>query len=77
MPPLYPLEDIAFTPVPLIPYDSDKHPIIDSGPMYYALAYNDVHVDYFCKLAQGWYNFLSTRCKIFYSVNKSFGLMTL
>ena len=68
----HPLEDIASNPVLLIPSDTNPQPIIDSGPVRTDLAYTDVYNEYFCKLAQGCYNWLRTRLMTFHYANKVF-----
>ena len=55
----HPLEAAASTPVGLDnPNAVDAYPIQESGPIRPALAYVDVYIDDFVKLAEGWQNAL-------------------
>ena len=69
----HPLEAAASTPVELTdPTAVDAYPFKESGPLRPPLAYVDVYVDDFIKLAQGWKNALRVRRHTFHSIDKVF-----
>ena len=72
MPPPHPLERKATTCSLLDPLVTDAFPVLDSGPMRPPLAYVDVYVDDFIKLAQGWWNALRVRRQTFHHIDKVF-----
>ena len=70
IPRAHPLETTASTPVPLeAPLASDSFPIQDIGPLRPPLAYVDVYVDDFIKLAQGWANALKVRRHTYHEID--------
>ena len=72
MPPPHPMEAPASKLVPLTPSTPDPYPIVESGPVRPPLAYVDVYVDDFVKLAQGWFNALRVRRHTFHEIDKAF-----
>ena len=73
IPPLHPLEPLASTPVPLDqPQATDSFHTQDTGPLRPPLAYVDVYVDDFIKLAQGWSNALRVRRSTFHTIDEVF-----
>ena len=69
----HPLEAAASTPVEVHnPTAADAYPIQESGPVRPPLAYVDVYVDDFVKLAQGWRNALRVRRHTFHCIDKVF-----
>ena len=69
----HPLEAAASTPVGLDdPTAADVYPIQESGPIRPALAYVDVYVDDFVKLAQGWANALRVRRHTYHAIDSVF-----
>ena len=72
-PPSHPLEQAASTMVPLTNPDAeDAFKIIDSGPLRPPLAYTDVYVDDFIKLAQTWANCLRVRRHAYHGIDAVF-----
>ena len=72
-PPSHPLERAASTAVPVTnPRDQDPFQIIDSGPVRPPLAYTDVYVDDFIKLAQTWANCLRVRREAYHKIDAVF-----
>ena len=70
IPPAHPLEAAASTPVAMeAPSEEDEFPIRDTGPMRPPLAYVDVYVDDFIKMAQGWSNALRVRWHTFHHIH--------
>ena len=72
MPPAHHLESLADTEVPLLPSSPDPFPIVDTGPLRPSLAYVDVYVDDFCKLAQGVENCKRTRRATYHAIDSVF-----
>ena len=72
MPPPHPMEAPASTWVPLTPSLPDPYPLVETGPIRPALAYVDVYVDDFIKLAQGWFNALRVRRHTFHHIDEAF-----
>ena len=73
IPPLHPLEVTASKPVSVrAPLAKDSFPIQDPGPLQPPLAYVDVYVDNFIKLAQGWSNALKVHCHTYHHINSVF-----
>ena len=72
MPPPHPMEAPASKLVPLTPSTPDPYQIVESGPVRSPLAYVDVYVDDFVKLAQGWFNALRVRRHTFHEIDKAF-----
>ena len=72
MPPPHPLESLANTTTRLLPSTKDKFPILDTGPIRPSLAYVDVYVDDFCKLAQGEENCQRTRRATYHAIDAVF-----
>jgi hypothetical protein len=72
VPPPHPLEEVASTPVPLVPSPPDPFPIHEAGPIRPPLAYVDVYVDDFIKAAQGWFNCLRVRRTTFHAIDLVF-----
>ena len=73
IPPIHPLETLASTPVPVPePAATDLFRVQDTGPLRPPLAYVDVYVDDFVKLAQGWSNTLRVRRNTFHTVDQVF-----
>ena len=72
MPPPHPLESKASTFTPLTPSSPDPFPLKEAGPVRPKLAYVDVYVDDFVKLAQGWYNAMRVRRHTFHNIDKVF-----
>jgi len=66
------LEEVASTPVPLVPSPPDPFPIHEAGPIRPPLAYVDVYVDDFIKAAQGWFNCLRVRRTTFHAIDLVF-----
>ena len=73
LPPSHPMEACASSPVPLQnPQAGDAHPLIETGPIRPPLAYTDVYVDDFIKLAQGWRNCLRVRRTAYHCIDAVF-----
>ena len=73
MPPPHSLEGLATQPTPLAaPPASDQYPVLETGPIRPALAYVDVYVDDFVKLAQGWYNAIRVRRHTYHAIDEVF-----
>ena len=72
MPAPHPLESKASTYVPIVPSAPDPFPLKEAGPLRPKLAYVDVYVDDFVKLAQGWLNALRVRRHTFHNIDKVF-----
>ena len=73
IPPIHPLETLASTPVPIAePEATDHFRVQDTGPLRPPLAYVDVYVDDFVKLAQGWSNALRVRRNTFHIIDQVF-----
>ena len=73
IPPEHPMEACASSPVPMHnPTADDAHPIKDTGPIRPPLAYTDVYVDDFIKLAQGWRNCLRVRRAAYHCIDTVF-----
>ena len=56
------------------PMAVDAFPIQESKPLCPALAYIDVYVDNFIKLAQGWLNAMTVQRYTYHSIDKVFCL---
>ena len=73
IPPKHPLEVAASTSVALAnPTAKDAFPFHDSGPIRPPLAYTDVYVDDFIKLAQTWENCLRVRRHTYHGIDSVF-----
>ena len=72
LPPPHPLEHLADSPAPMLPSSPDLFPIQDTGPLRPKLAYVDVYVDDFCKLAQGQRNCDRTRRVTYHTIDSVF-----
>ena len=72
MPDPHPLEYHSTTPVPLQPSTPDPFPVLESGPVRPSMAYVDVFVDDFCKLAQGWENCLRVKRQTYHTIDQVF-----
>ena len=73
IPQAHPLEGAASTAVALDePAATDSHPFLESGPMRPPLAYTDVYVDDFIKLAQTWDNCLRVRRQAYHGIDSVF-----
>ena len=73
IPPSHPLEGLASTSVALDnPTAKDAFPLIDTGPLRPPLAYTDVYVDDFIKLAQTWINCLRVRRSSYHCIDAVF-----
>ena len=73
IPKAHPMEASASMHVPLDhPTAQDEFPIRKTGPVPLPLAYVDVYVDDFIKLAQGWNNALRVRRHTFHTIDKVF-----
>ena len=73
IPPPHTLEALASTPVQISnPHSKDDFPIQDVGPIRPPLAYVDVYVDDFIKLAQGWANALRVRRHTYHNIDRVF-----
>ena len=73
MPPAHPLKTMASKFSPLVNSAViDAYPVVETGPIRPPLAYIDVYVDDFIKLAQGWWNALRVRRQTFHHIDKVF-----
>ena len=73
IPQAHPLEASASTHVPVPdPTATNEYPVLDAGPIRPRLAYVDVYVDDFIKLAQGWRNAMRIRRHTFHSIDRMF-----
>ena len=73
LPEAHPMEASASVHVPLSHPDAqDEFPIHNTGPLPLPLAYVDVYVDDFIKLAQGWYNAFCVRRRTFHTIDQVF-----
>ena len=73
IPKAHPMEASASMHVPLDhPTAQDEFPIRETGPVPLPLAYVDVYVNDFIKLAQGWNNALRVRRHTFHTIDKVF-----
>ena len=66
-------EGLTSTSVPLQSLTAtNSYPILDTGPKWPPLAYVDVYVDNFVKLAQGWTNAMRVRRHTFQAIDEMF-----
>ena len=73
MPPPHPFETLASTQVALEePLATDRFPLRDAGPIRPPLAYVDVYVDDFIKLAQGFHNSMRVRRHTYHAIDEVF-----
>ena len=73
IPPPHELEATASRLVPIeSPHAVDEFPVQDTGPVRPPLAYVDVYVDDFIKLAQGWANALKVRRHTYHHIDSVF-----
>ena len=73
MPPSHSLEGLASQPVPLAtPLEADEYPVTETGPVRPPLAYVDVYVDDFIKIAQGWFNAMRVRRHTYHAIDEVF-----
>lgn len=66
------MEAKASTLVPLLPSVLDPLPLKVAGPIRLKLAYVDVYVNDFIKLAQGWSNTMQVQCHAFHNIDRVF-----
>lgn len=73
IPTSHPLEVCTSSPVPVKdPAAGDAYPTLETGPLRPPLAYTDVYVDDFVKLAQYCWNCLQVRRKDYHDINSVF-----
>ena len=63
------LEAHSFWSMALLPSTLDPYPMLKTGPLQLSLAYVNVFVDNFCKLAQGWDNCLQVKRQTYHSID--------